>query len=155
MGRLGLHLSGWRREVIRGRWEHKKSLLLAGDAWGGGISLARERQNSIFNTVQEDSLPLAPPGKPTVGGNHTKNSQTVWHVGLKGALTSPSPGHAVSLVPSGQQLTGKPARGPLWPVEAGRGRVAGGPAESLRLGTSRVLLLLRACMLQVREGSES
>ena len=41
------------REAAEERWEHKKFFLLAGDAWGGGISLAREQQNKIFNTVQE------------------------------------------------------------------------------------------------------
>ena len=55
------------REAAEERWEHKKFFLLAGDAGGGGISLAREEQNKIFNTVREDALPLAPPGKPTVG----------------------------------------------------------------------------------------
>ena len=69
---------------------------------------------------------------------------------------APSPGHAqFPLVPSGRQLAGKPARGSLWPVKVGRARAAGDPAESLRLGTSGVLLLLRACVLGVREGSES
>lgn len=58
------------REAAEERWEHKKVFLLAGDAWGGGISLAGEQQDKMFSTVQEDSLPLALPGKPTFGCNH-------------------------------------------------------------------------------------
>ena len=107
--------------------------MLAGDVWGGGISPAQE-QDKIFSMVQD----------PQLGVATCKNSQTVWRAGLEEAPTSPSPGHAqFPLVPSGLQLTGKPAGGSLWPVKAGRVRLAGDPAGSLRLGTSGTLL--RVC----------